>query len=155
MIRSLVDAAAGSEIDPQIILAVIVQESQGNQWAVRFEPKFYERKLQHLGRSDLAGYVPGLLPTLATEKTLRATSWGLMQIMGETARVVGFKDPYLSRLLDPALNISIGTKYLKMLLSRKNGDTRAALLAYNGGGDPLYPDRVIEHIATGRISSIG
>ena len=53
---------------------------------------------------------------------------GLMQLMPETARVVGVRD-----LRDPAQNIYGGVRHLSRLLRVFDGDTVLALAAYNAG----------------------
>ena len=53
---------------------------------------------------------------------------GLMQMMPATAKRFGLKDPF-----DAAANVEAGTKYLKFLLKRFNGDVSLALAGYNAG----------------------
>jgi soluble lytic murein transglycosylase-like protein len=53
---------------------------------------------------------------------------GLMQMMPDTAKRFGLKDPF-----DPKENVEAGTKYLKWLLKRFNGDVSLALAGYNAG----------------------
>jgi len=55
---------------------------------------------------------------------------GLMQIMPYHAKSLGFS-PKL--LWNPRVNILVGTRYLKKLLIRFNGDFIKALAAYNAG----------------------
>jgi hypothetical protein len=57
-----------------------------------------------------------------------AGAQGLMQMMPATAKRFGLKDPF-----DPTANVEAGTKYLKWLLERFDGDVSLALAGYNAG----------------------
>src|SRR3990167_4685026 len=128
-------AAEAHGLDPALVCAVCHHES-GNwkQWAIRYEPAFY------------AKYLEKIVNISQTEKTARAFSYGLMQIIGQTAREFGFAGDYLTELLDPVVGLEYGCKKLARCMERCNADVRAALLMYNGSGNPKYPDLVLAHM---------
>ncbi|MGB2642875.1 MAG: lytic transglycosylase domain-containing protein [Candidatus Acidiferrum sp.] len=127
-------AAAAQALDPALVCAVVEQESSWYAWAMRYEPAFF------------AKYVAGLYTNnkiTASEAYARGFSWGLMQVMGQVAREMGFDGTFLSALCDPEQNLAIGCKLLRKKLDAMAGDTTRGLLAWNGGADPAYAAQVL------------
>jgi soluble lytic murein transglycosylase-like protein len=129
--------AAQHGLEPALVCAVIEQESGWNPWAVRYEPAF-------LSRYVAPQYTVGKFS--ATEAYTRSMSWGLMQVMGQVAREVGFAGKSLSELCDPATGIEVGCVVLASKLARARADVSAALLAWNGGANSNYPAEVLARI---------
>ena len=62
---------------------------------------------------------------------------GLMQVIPETAQRYGLNDDkrrtVAQKLLDPAINLDMGTRHLRALLALFTGDVALTLAAYNAG----------------------
>lgn len=136
---------------PELIRAMVLIESGGNPFAMRYEPIFYDRYLK--------GKPLSFVPTGCskdTEAIGRATSWGLLQIMGETARCVGFRG-WFGELLTPEVGLEWGCRYLARLRDRffESGGWEVVCRAYNGGPgnahNPAntYPAKVLAHLPGG------
>jgi soluble lytic murein transglycosylase-like protein len=87
----------------------------------------------------------GVTISETTERRWRATSFGLMQVMGQVARERGFTGEWLTELTNPEVGIEYGCRELKRRLDLAHGDVHSGLLGYNGGGDPAYPSKVLKH----------
>lgn len=112
-----------------LIAAIVKVESGGNPWALRYEPNFFQTYILKLTVTPIAPC------SLSTERNARATSWGLMQVMGQVARERGFDGPFLAALCQPELGLEYGCRQLAHLRGRfKVSDSWDPVIrAYNGG----------------------
>lgn len=130
-----------------LVRAMVEQESAFNPFRNRFEQGFYDSCIK--GRK--LDFVPPLCLKI-TEALGRAMSWGLLQIMGATAREQGFRG-WLAELCSPEVGLEWGCRYLANL-RRKYGHEGWAVVvrAYNDGpGDRHdetnpYPNEVLEKL---------
>lgn len=121
----------------RLAAAVVAVESGGEPFAFRFEPAFYERYVRP--RPDWRPVRPC---SRDTERQALATSWGLMQVMGATARDLGYAGPYLASLCDPPQGIEYGCRLLTRLRDRHLAALGwpGVVAAYNAGTPRRGPD---------------
>ncbi len=62
----------------------------------------------------------------------KSAAYGLMQLIIPTAMDMN-REISPEKLLDPSVNIDLGTRYVKILLNKYNGDVTKVAAAYNGG----------------------
>ncbi len=127
--------ARSQGLESALVCAVIEQESGWSTWAMRYEPAFFIR------------YVASQVNLSDTERQARATSWGLMQVMGQVARERGFGQKFLSSLCDPDFGLAVGCEYLKHILDGHGGDVANALQRWNGGANPDYAQEVMARMS--------
>lgn len=151
-ISQLIQTAAGNHaLPPALVRAIVMVESGGNPWATRYEPAFYRRYVEN--NPEVKAFGPC---SIETERTLRATSFGPMQIMGQVARERFFKGAFLTELCDPATGLEYGCRHLAAFADtfRTGFGWAAVCAAYNGGRgavkghnnytNPEYPARVLK-----------
>ena len=107
-------------------------------WALLYPRAFGELILKY---SDKAGVDPSLAfavmraeSSFAPAATSPVGARGLMQLMPHTAALVLHEkkiDP--DRLYDPELNIRLGTKHLRELIDKYDGNLVAVIASYNAG----------------------
>jgi len=130
-------AAARHGLDPALVCAIVEQESAWNPWAVRYEPVFFAKYVAPLFA------VAKIEPATNTEAYSRAFSWGLMQVMGQSARERGFTGNFLSKLCDPSTGLEAGCELFAHKLAVAGGKVDRALALWNGGANPDYAAQVL------------
>jgi len=121
--------AIEKKIDPFLLGAIVIVESGGNPKATHFE-KNYKLNSTLIMKAKLHHVQFG--HSFHTELTETRTAWGLMQIIGGTARtVLNFKEPF-KKLLHPEVNLRLGADFVKILQSRYKKETDV-ISAYNQG----------------------
>ncbi len=130
-----IQTAHENGLDPALVQAICHVESGWDTYAMRYEPQFEARYLTGL---DFRRVSPC---SRDTERKGRAMSWGLMQVMGQVARELGFDGPYLSALCDPALGLRYGCLHLRRKMDKYGSQgIEAVISAYNAGQPVRRPD---------------
>jgi hypothetical protein len=116
-------AAEAHRLEARLVGAMVLTESAGETWAVRYEQGY--RYLFQPARVKPEGC------SMASEINAQQCSWGLMQIMGGTARELGFRG-WMPELCRPEIGLEYGAKYLAKQIKRF-GSVEAGVAAYNMG----------------------
>ena len=121
----IIEAAHRHGLRPALVGAVVLTESTEDvlTWSGRYEAHFPVTRPSQLRPKYCS---------IATEKIWQKCSWGLMHVMGGTARDMGFKG-WLSELCQPEIGLEYGCKYLAKQMARYHGNVELAVAAYNAG----------------------
>ena len=157
--RGLVEAiAAPRGLDPDVVLAIIAQESSGRPGAWNPEPHYRYLVNVKTGKpfraltddERVSEKPPADFPAPRgvdrdAEWWGQQASWGLMQVMGAVARERGFGGADLPDLTTPWVGIRYGVAQLVHLRKRfSDGDD--LLATYNGG--PSAAGRNRDYVAS-------
>ena len=149
IIRALEPGSYGIELE--LLLAMIYQESGGDEAALRYEvawryfwnPKaddgLYSKDWTIEQNRTHAWNVLG-----STEFHSQSFGWGLLQVMGSVARELGLKG-YLAKMCDPSIGLKMGLLHMQKKMRQAKGDVRRALEFYNGSA--IYAEEVLKKLA--------
>ena len=104
------------KIKKELICALIHEQSNFEKDKEVFLEEYYRKSMKELDIPE-------------DEKKWRATRIGLLQITGQTAREIGYRE-YRDDFSDPALNIYFGLKYFNSLLRYYRGDENFSIIAF-------------------------
>ena len=140
--QAIIAAEADGDLDPYLITAICAVESSFDQNATRYEPN-YQYTIPAATLPD--GARPGNC-TRTTENNSQCCSYGLMQIMGATARELGFKG-WLSQLFCADEGLLWGVKYLHKQWRRYYGTNglHGVIAAYNAGSPRTHKSGAFEN----------
>jgi len=126
-------------------------------WRILYPKAWWETIKTESAKNNLDPYLVASLIRQESEfnpsVVSYANAWGLMQLLPSTgkqmAKEEGIKNFQTFQLLDPEMNIRLGCRYLREMLSGLGGVPEYALAAYNAGD---Y--RVVDWEAAGPYSGI-
>jgi soluble lytic murein transglycosylase len=110
-------------------------------WRILFPEVYWDTIRSEAARYNLDPYLVASLIRQESEfnpgAISKANAYGLMQLLPsvgkQMAREEGLGSIDTRQLLDPVMNIRLGTRYLRQMLDRFGGVTEYALAAYNAG----------------------
>jgi soluble lytic murein transglycosylase-like protein len=131
-------------VDTNLLIALMGVESGGRAWVSRFEPHIKK----YYSPNKFAQYNN---QTLSTEKIQQASSFGYMQILGRTARLLGFQEP-LGNLFNPDVNIEYACKLIKDIRLRYRHE-EDIIAAYNAGAARIDNGRYVNQEYVDKVNS--
>ncbi len=126
--------------------ALAVDEVPMAYWQLVF-PRPYWNQLEDDSRSN--GLDPYLVAALIRQESefnpnavSRMNAYGLMQLLPSVGKSIARKDGVrhfsTSELLDPSVNLRLGTQDLRKSIDRYDGKVEYALAGYNAGDSPVH-----------------
>ena len=114
-------------------------------WQLIFPQPYWKELVANSGANGLDPYLVASLIRQESEFNAgaisRANACGLMQLLPSVGKSLakkhGLKRFSTSQLLDPSINLELGTIYLKQAIDRYGGQVEYALAAYNAGDTPV------------------
>ncbi|MGQ0700396.1 MAG: transglycosylase SLT domain-containing protein [Panacagrimonas sp.] len=155
-------------LSPDLVAAMVQVESKGNRFAMRVEPGYRylwdvvrHQPFRVSAETAAQRLPPSIFPHGAdtsrlTEWTGQQTSWGLMQVMGATARSLGYSGAFPG-LCDPLEGLHYGCEYLEHLRERflQEHGWRGVAAAYNAGSPRVAKVGFVNQAYVDKIAAAG
>jgi soluble lytic murein transglycosylase len=114
-------------------------------WKVLFPQPYWSDLVANSQKNGLDPYLVASLIRQESEFNAgvvsHANAWGLMQLLPSVGKSMAKKDGIkgysANSLLNPTVNLELGTKNLRLVLDRFGGQQEYALAAYNAGDVPV------------------
>jgi len=114
-------------------------------WHLLFPQPYWTELVADSGNNGLDPYLVASLIRQESEfnptAVSRSDAYGLMQLLPSVGKSMAKKDGIkrfsTRQLLDPSINLELGTTNLKQVLGRFGGQVEYALAAYNAGDSPV------------------
>ena len=114
-------------------------------WQLMFPQPYWKELVADSGANSLDPYLVASLIRQESEFNAGAISpanaYGLMQLLPSVGKSLakkhGVKRFSTNQLLDPTINLELGTIYLRQAIDRYGGQVEYALAAYNAGDTPV------------------
>lgn len=111
-------AADAHRVEPALLAAFVEAESSGDPKATRYEPG----TARYVDVGDALRLAVGAGVTEGEEVREQMTSWGLMQIMGFNARLLGYRSALQDLRWDITAGLELGCAWLKHLQVMFSGE---------------------------------
>lgn len=122
-------------------IAAAARLGQFNDYELLY-PRPYDAEVRRA--AELTGLPPALIYAIIRQESLyradaasSANAYGLMQLLlptaHATARRAGLPKPTRTSLLEPSVNVPLGSSFLRYLLDRADGQWPLAIAGYNAG----------------------
>ena len=129
--------AADTKASDAFVQSPIFRRLERHPNIKRYEPLIARYAQQHSVDAALVKAIVAVESGYEPSAVSNKGALGLMQVIPDTAARYGVADDAKrtleQKLLDPAINISVGTRYLRDLLALFADDVTLALAAYNAG----------------------
>jgi len=141
-------------------IAAAARLGQFNDYELLY-PRPYDAEVRR--GAELTGLPPALIYAIIRQESLyradaasSANAYGLMQLLlptaQATARRTGLPKPTRTSLLEPSVNVPLGSSFLRYLLDRADGQWPLAIAGYNAGP---AAGAALARTGTGRDGRVG